>query len=47
MTLISLPGLGIFGNPQMFMRLRINLEVADVILNWIVEHVENRYGKGH
>jgi len=43
MTFICLPGLGIFGNPQMFMRLRINLEVADVILNtW-----KNRYGKGH
>jgi hypothetical protein len=29
------------------MRLRINLEVVDVILNWIAEHVENRHGKGH
>jgi len=28
MTFICLPGLGIFGNPQVFMRLRIDLEVA-------------------
>jgi len=47
MTFISLPGLGIFGNRQVFMRLRINLGVVDVILNWIAGHVESRHGKGH
>lgn len=41
MTFIALPDLGIHGNSHMFMQDRNNLQVADVILKWIDEHVEH------
>lgn len=42
MTFIALPSLGMKGNSHMFMQDRNNLQVADVILKWIDEHVERR-----
>ncbi len=34
------PDLGIFGNTHMFMLDKNNLEIADLILEWIDEQVE-------
>ena len=42
MTFVSLPDLGIHGNSHMFMQDRNNLQVANVILDWIRNHVESR-----
>ena len=42
MTFISLPAHGVFGNSHMFMQDRNNLEIADVIQNWIRQHVEQK-----
>jgi len=42
MTFISLPDVGLHGNSHMFMQDRNNLQVADVILDWIDHHVEHR-----
>lgn len=39
MTFISLPAIGIHGNSHMMMLDRNNLEVADVIIDWIDRHV--------
>ena len=47
MTYIHLPALGMFGNSHMFMQDRNNLQVADVILDWIDRHVERRAGRYH
>lgn len=44
-TLIHLPDIGIHGNSHMMMLDRNNLQVADVILRWMGEHVE-RHGDG-
>jgi pimeloyl-ACP methyl ester carboxylesterase len=41
-TFIALPDKGIRGNSHMFMQDKNNLEVADVIVDWIKNHVENR-----
>jgi hypothetical protein len=42
MTFISLPALGIKGNSHMFMQDMNNIEVADVIIKWINEHVDKK-----
>jgi hypothetical protein len=39
-TFIHLPDIGIFGNSHMMMLDKNNLQVADVILKWIEEHLE-------
>jgi hypothetical protein len=40
MTFIALPDLGMKGNSHMFMQDKNNLQVADVLIKWIEEHVE-------
>jgi hypothetical protein len=40
MTFISLPAIGIHGNSHMMMLDRNNLEVADVLIDWIDRHVK-------
>jgi pimeloyl-ACP methyl ester carboxylesterase len=40
MTFISLPDIGIHGNSHMFMQDKNNLQVANVIMDWIRDHVE-------
>lgn len=40
-TFISLPSLGIKGNSHMFMQDKNNLQVADVLIDWIDHHVEH------
>ncbi|MGO8800699.1 MAG: hypothetical protein ACLQE9_06960 [Roseiarcus sp.] len=42
MTFISLPDVGLHGNSHMFMQDKNNLQVADVLLDWIDRHVEHR-----
>jgi pimeloyl-ACP methyl ester carboxylesterase len=42
MTFISLPDLGIHGNSHMFMQDRNNLQVANVLIDWIRHHVESK-----
>jgi pimeloyl-ACP methyl ester carboxylesterase len=44
-SFISLPALGIHGNSRLMMEDRNNLQVADVILEWIGRHVRDRDGK--
>jgi hypothetical protein len=39
-TLVHLPEIGIHGNSHMMMQDKNNLQVADVVLTWIHEHVE-------
>ena len=46
MTFIALPQLGLFGNSHMFMQDKNNLDVADIIENWISRHVERKF-RGH
>ena len=38
----SLPDLGIRGNSHMLMQDKNNLQLADLILDWIDKHVENK-----
>src|SRR5256884_5454961 len=45
MTFIALPSVGLFGNSHMFMQDKNNLQVADVIMKWIDEHVEDGSGQ--
>jgi hypothetical protein len=40
MTFISLPAIGIHGNGHMMMLDNNNLQVADVLINWIHQHVK-------
>ncbi|MEO8060111.1 MAG: hypothetical protein ABI671_17490 [Burkholderiales bacterium] len=40
MTFISLPGVGIKGNSHMFMQDKNNLQIADILVNWVGEHVD-------
>ena len=40
--MMHLPALGIAGNSHMLMQDRNNLELADLILDWLDEHVEGR-----
>ena len=42
MTFVALPTLGLIGNSHMFMQDRNNLEVADIIEDWIRRHVERK-----
>jgi pimeloyl-ACP methyl ester carboxylesterase len=42
MTFISLPDVGIKGNSHMFMQDKNNLEVADLIIKWVSEHVDKK-----
>lgn len=42
MTFISLPGVGINGNSHMFMQDKNNLEVADLLVKWVSEHVDTK-----
>lgn len=44
-TLVHLPEIGIFGNSHMMMQDKNNLQVADVILAWIDQHVEGKRGR--
>jgi hypothetical protein len=39
-TLLSLPAIGITGNSHMFMMENNNLQIADLILDWIDKHVD-------
>jgi hypothetical protein len=41
MTFISLPSIGIHGNSHMMMLDNNNLQVADVIIDWIDKHVKS------
>jgi hypothetical protein len=47
MTFISLPDIGIKGNSHMMMQDNNNLEIADVIIEWIEKHVKDRNGNQH
>jgi hypothetical protein len=40
--MMSLPAMGIHGNSHMLMQDRNNLQLADLILGWIDQHVENK-----
>jgi hypothetical protein len=42
--MMYLPKMGIRGNSHMLMQDRNNLDLADLILNWIDAHVENKKG---
>ncbi|MBZ9650208.1 hypothetical protein K9B33_21990 [Sphingobium sp. 3R8] len=42
MTFISLPDVGMKGNSHMFMQDKNNLEVADLIIKWVSEHVDKK-----
>ena len=42
MTFIALPTFGLIGNSHMFMQDKNNLEVADIIEDWIRRHVERK-----
>jgi len=46
MTFISLPAIGIHGNSHMMMLDHNNLQVADVIINWIDQHVKSNDDSG-
>ena len=41
-TMLSLPAIGIKGNGHMFMQDNNSLEIADLMLTWIDEHVERK-----
>ena len=41
-TFISLPDKGLHGNSHMFMQDKNSLQVADLIVDWIDQHVEHR-----
>jgi hypothetical protein len=41
-AMIHRPDLGIYGNNHMMMQDKNNLQVADLILNWIDANVRNR-----
>ena len=45
-TYIHLPDIGMLGNSHMFMQDNNNLQIADVIIRWIDEHVKGN-GRGH
>lgn len=46
MTFIALPTLGLTGNSHMFMQDTNNLQVADIVHNWISRHVERKHRGG-
>ncbi|MGP0075450.1 MAG: hypothetical protein ACLPWF_26340 [Bryobacteraceae bacterium] len=45
--MMSLPKMGIKGNSHMLMQDKNNLQLADLILGWIDEHVEGKKGGHH
>jgi hypothetical protein len=45
--MMSLPKMGIKGNSHMLMQDKNNLQLADLILGWIDQHVEGRNGSRH
>lgn len=47
MTFIALPSVGMHGNSHMFMQDKNNLQIADLILDWVDKHVERRRHGGH
>jgi hypothetical protein len=40
MTFVALPDIGIHGNSHMFMQDNNNLQIADLIIKWISNHVK-------
>ena len=46
MTFVALPNLGLIGNSHMFMQDKNNLQVADIIEDWLRRHVERRQRGG-
>ncbi|HEY0124070.1 MAG TPA: hypothetical protein VGC14_20380 [Rhizobium sp.] len=42
MTFVSLPQVGIKGNSHMFMQDRNNLQIADLLVNWVSKHVDKK-----
>ena len=42
MSFIYLPDAGLHGNSHMFMQDKNNLQVADILLDWIDKHVDHR-----
>ena len=42
-TMLHLPAAGLFGNSHMLMQDKNNLQVADLILAWIDQHVEAKH----
>ena len=40
--MMSLPKLGIKGNSHMLMQDKNNLQLADLILDWIDQHIEGK-----
>lgn len=47
MTFISLPAIGIYGNSHMFMQDNNNLQIADIIIDWIKKHVRRPHRDHH
>jgi pimeloyl-ACP methyl ester carboxylesterase len=45
--MLHLPVAGLFGNSHMLMQDKNNLQVADLVLAWIDQHVEGKQGRGH
>jgi hypothetical protein len=41
-TFMHLPEMGIHGNTHMFMLDKNNLQIADLVLDWIDKHVEHQ-----
>lgn len=46
-TMLHLPKVGVFGNSHMLMQDRNNLQVADLVLEWLDRHVDGRHDHGH
>jgi hypothetical protein len=42
MTFVSLPAVGVAGNSHMFMQDKNNLQVADLLVEWVSEHVDRK-----
>ena len=47
MTFVALPDIGIHGNSHMFMQDNNNLQIADLIIKWISNHIKYRHGHDH
>jgi len=45
--MMYLPALGIHGNSHMLMQDRNNLQLADLLLGWVNEHVETKQAVRH
>ena len=46
-TMLHLPKVGVFDNSHMLMQDRNNLQVADMVLEWLDQHVDGRDHHGH